>query len=137
MGLVRHPELYRCGVAWAAVTDPRLMFRWIHGTDQSDEVRAYSLPTLMGDPEKDAAQLEATSPVAQASRIRAPLLLAIGGRDARVPPLHGYQLRDALQAAGRPPTWIEYPDEGHGWYYPQNRADFARRLEAFLAEHLR
>ena len=137
MGLVRHPELYRCGVAWAAVTDPRLMFRWIHGTDQSDEVRAYSLPTLMGDPEKDAAQLEATSPVAQASRIRAPLLLAIGGRDARVPPVHGYQLRDALQAAGRPPTWIEYPDEGHGWYYPQNRADFARRLEAFLAEHLR
>ncbi len=137
MGLVRHPELYRCGVAWAAVTDPRLMFRWIHGTDQSDEVRAYSLPTLMGDPEKDAAQLEATSPVAQAARIRAPLLLAIGGRDARVPPVHGHQLRDALQAAGRPPTWIEYPDEGHGWYYPQNRADFARRLEAFLAEHLR
>ena len=137
MGLVRHPELYRCGAAWAAVTDPRLMFRWIHGSDQSDEVRAYDLPTLVGDPEKDAAQLEATSPVAQAARIRAPLLLAIGGRDARVPAVHGHQLREALQAAGRPPTWIEYPEEGHGWFYPQNRADFARRLEAFLAEHLR
>lgn len=137
MGLVRHPELYRCGVAWAAVTDPRLMLRWIHGTDQSDEVRAFDLPTLVGDPVKDAAQLEATSPVAQAPRIRAPLLLAIGGRDARVLPVHGHQLRDALEAAGRPPTWIEYPDEGHGWFQPQNRADFARRLEAFLAEHLR
>lgn len=137
MGLVRHPDLYRCGVAWAAVTDPRLMLRWVHGSDQSDEVRAYDLPTLVGDPDKDAAQLEATSPVAQAARIRAPLLLAIGSRDARVPPVHGHQLRDALQAAGRPPTWIEYPDEGHGWFYPQNRADFARRLEAFLAEHLR
>ncbi len=87
-----------------------LMLRWIHGSDQSDEVRAFDLPTL---------------------------LLAIGGRDARVLPVHGHQLRDALQAAGRLPTWIEYPVEGHGWFYPHNRADFARRLQAFLAEHLR
>ncbi len=28
MGLIRDPELYRCGIAWVGVTDPRLMFKW-------------------------------------------------------------------------------------------------------------
>lgn len=136
MGLVRQGDLFRCGVAWAAVTDPRLMFEWRYGTDQSDEVRGYTLPQLIGDPVKDAAMLEAVSPLAQAARIRAPLMLAIGGADRRVLQVHGNRLRDALEAAGRPPTWIEYPGEGHGWFKLETRLDFARRMEAFLAEHL-
>ncbi len=45
-------------------------------------------------------------------------------------------VRDALQDLGRPPTWVEYPEEGHGWTKLENKLDFARRLEAFLAEHL-
>ena len=72
----------------------------------------------------------------QAARIRAPLLLAYGGRDRRVPLAHGERLRAALQAAGRDPEWVVYPDEAHGWLRQQNRYDFARRMERFLAEHL-
>jgi dipeptidyl aminopeptidase/acylaminoacyl peptidase len=45
MGLVRHPELYRCGAAWVAVTDPRLMFEWSSRSDQSDEGRCYTYPS--------------------------------------------------------------------------------------------
>ena len=136
MGLIRHPDLYRCGVAWVAVTDPRLMFEWRYGTDQSDDIREYDYPTLIGDPIKDAAMLQAVSPLAQVARLKAPLMLAIGGSDRRVMPVHGKRLRDALQDLGRPPTWVEYPEEGHGWTKLENKLDFARRLEAFLAEHL-
>jgi dipeptidyl aminopeptidase/acylaminoacyl peptidase len=32
-------------------------------------------------------------------------------------------------------VWVTYPNEAHGWRLPQNRVDFARRMEAFLAEH--
>ena len=136
MGLVRHPALYRCGVAWAAVSDPRLMFEWRSFSDFSEEARLYSWPQLVGDPVADAQQLADTSPLAQAARIKAPLLLAHGRQDLRVAVEHGEKLRAALQAAGRDPEWVLYNDEGHGWLRPDNRFDFARRMERFLAQHL-
>ena len=136
MGLVRHPDLYRCGIAWMAVTDPRLMFEWRWFSDFSEEGRLYSWPQLVGDPVADAEMLAANSPLAQAARIKAPLLLAHGAQDLRVAIEHAEKLRAALRAAGRDPTWVVYPDEGHGWQRPDNRFDFARRMERFLAQHL-
>ena len=137
MGLVRHPDLYRCGVAWAAVTDPRLRMTWRADSDATAEVREFSLPKLVGDPVTDAAMLDSVSPVLLAERIKAPVLLAFGGLDRRVPPVHGTRMRDALTAAGRPPQWVFYEDEGHGWYKASTRVDFAQRVEKFLAEHLK
>ena len=138
MGLVRHPELYRCGAAWAAVTEPlRLLERsWWWQDDVSDEARAYSLPAMLADPKADAEMLKAISPVQQAARIQAPVLLAFGELDLRVPLVHGKEMRDALIQAGRTPDWIVYPQEGHGWRKLENQHDFARRLEAFFARHL-
>ena len=136
LGLVRHPDLYRCGIAWAAVTDPRLLYSsdW---NDTSDEAKQFGLPAMLGDPVSDAAMLAAASPLAQAERIKAPLLLAFGGEDRRVPLEHGTRMRDALTAAGHPPEWVLYPDEGHGWLKLENRYDFARRMEAFLDRNLK
>ncbi|MBI5256067.1 MAG: S9 family peptidase [Burkholderiales bacterium] len=136
MGLVRDPALYRCGVAWAAVTDIQLMFdlRW---SDFNEEWKAYGMPLLVGDPVKDAAQFEATSPLHQAARITRPLLLAHGGIDRRVPVEHGARLRDALRKTNDRVEWIGYADEGHGWAKPENRYDFYTRMERFLATHLK
>ncbi len=136
MGLVRHPESYRCGVAWVAVTDPRLMFKWRYITDQSDDVRSYDYPTLIGHPDKDRAMLEAAAPVLHARRIQAPVMLAVGTEDRRVPVEHGNGMREALTEAGNPPLWVSYSDEGHGFFKSENRADFYRKMEAFLARHL-
>ena len=136
MGLVRHPELYRCGIAWVAVTDVRLLFEDSWASDISEEARRWSLPTLIGDPKADAAMLREVSPVTHAARIKAPLLLAFGQEDRRVPLEHGQAMRSALQDVGRNPEWVVYPGEGHGWLRIDNRVDFAKRLEAFLARHL-
>lgn len=135
MGLVKHPESYRCGVAWVAVTDPRLMFQWRHISDQTDEVRQIDYPMLIGDPVKDLAMLEAQSPLVQAHRIKAPVMLAMGRLDRRVPLEHGTRMREALTQAGNPPVWISYPDEGHGFFHLNNQVDFMRQFEAFLARH--
>jgi len=91
---------------------------------------------MLGDPKTDAAMLAEVSPLMQAARLKVPVLLAYGGEDRRVPITHGERMRDALKAAGNPPEWVVYLDEGHGWLKPQNRFDFARRLESFLARHL-
>lgn len=137
MGLIRYPQDYRCGIAWAAVTDPRLMFKWSSISDQNTEIRQYTYPELIGDPVRDAAMLDANTPVLHASGIKAPLLLAHGSDDRRVPIQHGTDLREALHKAGRPPEWVFYAGEGHGWLKLENQVDFAQRMERFLAEHLR
>lgn len=137
MGLARDPELYRCGIASLAISDLALMTNgswWV--TDDGAVARRLTLPELVGDPVKDAAMLAAHSPVKLAERMKAPLLLAYGELDQRVPLAHGTRMRDALIAAGRPPEWVTYPGEGHGWSKPAHRLDFARRVETFLARHL-
>ena len=136
MGAIRYPDLYRCGVAWVAVTDPRLLFEPIWRSDASVEAREYSLPTLIGDPVKDAAMLKAATPVERAGEIKIPILLAFGGEDQRVPIDHGTRMRAAMQAAGQQPEYVVYDGEGHGWLKVENRIDFWQRVEKFLAKNL-
>ena len=135
MGLVRYPDLYRCGVAWSAVADIDMMYD-IWWSDASAEWKGYGMPAMVGDKVKDAAQFAATSPLKQASHIQRPLLLAHGGIDERVPIVHAHALRDALEAAHAPLTWIEYPEEAHGWYEPATRIGFYERVAAFLAANI-
>jgi dipeptidyl aminopeptidase/acylaminoacyl peptidase len=45
-------------------------------------------------------------------------------------------MREALTKAGRPPEWVLYANEGHGWREDETVFDFWRRVEAFLAKHL-
>jgi len=135
MGLVRDPELYRCGVAYAAVTDIELMYQ-LTQSDLSSYSLAHGLPTLVGDRQADAEQLQATSPLQQAARIRAPLLLAFGGKDRRVPLEHGTRLREALAKTNDKLEYVVYPDEGHGFFKPANRHDFWGRVDRFLAREL-
>jgi dipeptidyl aminopeptidase/acylaminoacyl peptidase len=139
MGLVRHPDLYKCGVAWLAVTDPNLFLQgaWWVNDDIDDGVRRHMLPHLVGEVDKDAAMLADNSPLLRAKELKAPLLLAFGEIDMRVPLAHGNRLRAALSDAGHAPEWITYPKEAHGFRQVSTQVDFARRVEKFLGQHLK
>jgi dipeptidyl aminopeptidase/acylaminoacyl peptidase len=95
------------------------------------------LPLTMGDPVADAQMLVETSPLEQVKRIRAPILLMHGDDDVRVPIENGERMRDALKKAGKEVEWVVFVDEGHGFSRPANELDYWRRVEAFLAKHLR
>jgi len=138
MGLIRHPQLFRCGIAWVAITDLQLLVKgsWWVDDDTSDLSRKYTIPETIGDSEKDAEMLAMNSPVLLANRIKAPLLLAFGEADRRVPLAHGNRMREALQNANQEPEWVTYPGEGHSWAMMKTRIDFAQRVEKFLAKHL-
>ncbi len=131
MGLVRYGDLYRCGVAASAVTDINLLYD-VAWSDAGSQAKLYSMPELIGDQLADAAQLKATSPILQASRITRPLLLAHGGIDRRVPIIHATTLLNALEANHTPVTWIEYKDEAHGWYLPDTRINYYEQVQKFL-----
>jgi dienelactone hydrolase len=135
MGLIRDSDLFRCGVAWAAITDIQLLFE-LHWSATSEIYREHGMPVLIGDPVKDAAQLEATSPLKQAHRLKKPLLLAHGSADPWVPVQHGTRFVDAVRKSNSLVEWVEYTNEGHALSKPENRYDFYSRMEKFLATHL-
>lgn len=135
MGLIRNPEVFRCGVNWAGVTDIELIYT-INWSDTSEDWKGYGMPMLVGDREKDAQQLVETSPIRQAARLKQPLLMAYGGADRLVPLDHGKKMRDAL-SHNPGVEWVLYPDEGHGWASEKSNIDFWTRVEAFLDKNLK
>ncbi len=105
-------------------------------SDLSDDYEQYGMPELVGDVVKDAQQFKATSPLAQAARIRQPLLLAYGGSDHRVPIYHGRKFYDAVKATNPNVDMVVNEEEGHGWALPKNRIDFWTRVEKFLDKNI-
>ena len=138
MGLVNDPELYKCGINWVGVTDIALMHsgHWSYTSDMTERYRKYGMPQLVGDPVADAAQLTATSPLAQAARIRQPLLMAYGAADKRVPLFHGNKFYQAVKQGNKDVEWVVYPEEGHGWALRETRLDFWGRVEKFLDRNI-
>lgn len=135
MALVRHPQQFRCAVSLVGVTDPLLLFdeAW---TDIPADVAELGLKTLIGDPVKDAEKLRAASPLHQARRITAPVLLAWGELDRRVASVHAERLERALRDHNREVEVMRFAEEGHGLRKPENRVAFWTRVEAFLKRHL-
>ena len=76
-----------CGISWVGVTDPQMLYT-VNWSDTSEASNRYGFvpPTLLV---ADAALLKAASPLANAARITAPLPMACGANDRRVPLLHG------------------------------------------------
>jgi len=135
MGPIAHPGVYRCAVSFAGVTDPLLRYA-VPWSDVSQAALSYTLPVLMGDPEKDAARLAAASPLRRAGEIKVPVLLAHGGVDRRVPIVHARKFADAAEKAGVKIERVEYLEEGHGFFHSANRANFYERVERLLKASL-
>jgi dienelactone hydrolase len=135
MGLVRNPDVFRAGVEWAGVTDIKLMFTDVE-SDASQDALRYDMKTLIGDPLKDPDAFNDVSPLAQAARIRRPLLMAHGARDRRVPVVHAAKMRDAVKATNANVDYVIYPEEGHGWRQEEDSIDFWKRVDAFLDKNL-
>ncbi|SDC36855.1 Prolyl oligopeptidase family protein [Massilia sp. PDC64] len=135
MGLVRDPDVFRAGVEWAGVTDIELLFT-LAQSDASEDARRYGMTTLIGDALKNPAAFADVSPLAQAGRIRQPLLMAHGAQDRRVPVVHAAKMHDAVIAKNPNVEYVVYPDEGHGWRHEDDSIDFWKRVEAFLDKNL-
>ncbi len=136
MGLVKDPDLYRCGINVVGVTAAQYMNEVTWTDFASSKSSERSLNMLVGDPKKDAAVLAAGNAVDQAAKVKAPMLMVYGLLDQRVPLINGERMRDALKKNGKPHEWVVYKDEGHGFLRFENRTDYYQRMEAFLATNL-
>jgi dipeptidyl aminopeptidase/acylaminoacyl peptidase len=88
-------------------------------------------------PLSDPEFLTSVSPLTNADRIRAPLLVVHGENDPRVPVGEARQIAEAVQANGGVAELLIFPDEGHGIAKLGNRLVYYRRMVEFLDEHLK
>jgi dipeptidyl aminopeptidase/acylaminoacyl peptidase len=138
MGLARDPDRWKCGINYVGVTDLNLFYTvtWSDYFYRGRDFLNYVATEYIGDPDKEPELIKAASPLQNASKIKAPVLMVYGGSDLRVPIIHGERMRDALKAQHTPVEWVNYPEEGHGFMLLSNRVDFLRRVAAFLQKHI-
>jgi len=84
----------------------------------------------------DIEFLRSRSPLYSVDAIHIPMLIGQGANDVRVKQSESEQVVKALTERGIDVEYVVYPDEGHGFYKPENRIDFYRRADAFLARTL-
>lgn len=84
----------------------------------------------------ERALLRSLSPIHRLDRIRAPLLVAHGANDPRVPVGEALQIEAELKRLGRPVETLIFPDEGHGFRKPANRRTHVESLARFFLRHL-
>lgn len=90
--------------------------------------------TYVGDPanEEDREDMLARSAISRVDDIKVPLLVGQGQNDPRVTKLESDQLVEAMAANELPVTYVNFPDEGHGFRRPENRLAFYSVMEGFL-----
>jgi dipeptidyl aminopeptidase/acylaminoacyl peptidase len=77
------------------------------------------------------------SPVHNVAKLQAPVLIAHGEKDVRVPIEHAEALRDAMDKHNKPYEWFVKETESHGFYDEQNRSEYYQQVVEFLAKHLK
>lgn len=136
IGVSFTPETFACGVDLVGPSSlvtliesfPEYWKPWLAGTWY----------TYVGDPanEEERADMLERSAISRIDDIAVPLLVGQGENDPRVTKLESDQLVEAMSNNELPVTYVNFPDEGHGFQRPENRLAFYAVMEGFLAQCL-
>jgi len=119
--MFRHPDIYRVGMSVAPVSDQRLY-------DTIYQER------YMGLPQDNAEEYKVGSPITHVDGLRGKLLVVHGSGDDNVHFQNTEKLVNALVAANKPFTMMEYPNRRHDI---SSGANTTRHLYELLTRFLR
>jgi dipeptidyl aminopeptidase/acylaminoacyl peptidase len=121
---------------WAAAVDEYGILNWLTMLEHEDASLQEYEKTLLGDPVKDRAVYEDSSPLKYIRNERAPLLVLQGERDIRVPREEAAQVVAILKSEGRTVDSVFYPEEGHGFIKREHQIDEYTRAIAWMEKYL-
>jgi len=132
-GLVYTPDLYSCGVDYVGVSN---LLTFMDGIPPYWEQYRQMMYEMVGNPDTEQELMRAASPVFHVDKIKAPLFIAQGANDPRVVKSESDQMVEALRKRGIEVPYMVKDNEGHGFRNEENRFEFNRAMEQFLAKHL-
>ncbi len=138
MGLIQTPDLYRCGITYAGVSDLETIYQKVifgnslYRVRSRDEINFWS--RVLGH-HSDAAFLRERSPLHNVDKIRAPVFIAHGQDDFIVPISDATRLRDALASQHKTVEYLTKVNEWHGFQKESNTIDLYNHIEAFLRKY--
>ena len=126
-GAQRDAAHYRCAISYAGVSDLSAMKRY----DKAFLLGKYA----KGYWNKQVRDFTAVSPRFQAESFGAPILVAHGVEDKRVPVKQSRWLVEALKKAGKPYQYLEQKEGDHHFSRSEDRLEFLKATKAFLDKH--
>lgn len=127
MGLIKTPELYRCGISINGVLDMQRMLRRTNYTMFGSATRKI-INSKWG--------VKNVSPYHQHKHLDTPLLLIAGEKDTVVESAHSERLYRRLNRRKKPVEYIELPNGEHWRSIESNEIVQLKAMQAFLAQHI-
>jgi dipeptidyl aminopeptidase/acylaminoacyl peptidase len=128
--ITEHPELWRAAVNYYGIADFVTLLAGTGAWRSNHRAAEY------GHADRDAKLFARISPIHRVERIAAPVLIAHGTRDPRVPIGESEQFVTALQERQKPVTYLTFDYAGHGFIRPDDRRRIYRAVAEFFARHL-
>ena len=135
-GLSFHPQLYNCGVVQHGLIN---FFSYIKDAPPFYKPSVKMMYEMVGDPEKDATQLRAISPVFNTDKIKSPLLIFQGAKDdrANINELNRFVRELQRQNGNEMVKYFLKPNERTIFKSERNRMQMYSEMEAFLDNNMR
>ncbi len=134
-GATLTPELFRCIIAGAPVSDVFAMMDYVTGRFGGASVTYWA--EYIGDWRSETDYITRISPALNASDVQAPMMIIHGTDDLIVPFEQAELMAEAMEAAGKPYELVAIQDGPHQSYRMtvDNTRELYTALERFLFEH--
>lgn len=131
MGAIKHPDLYKCAISVAGLTDPKAHVYDMKKFRFGDiDAKNFILNGFT-----DRENIKENSPVKRAGDIKVPVFLAHGSKDAQVNFSQYRKMKNAL-GKGSNNVYIEFKDGDHSLTNTEHRKELFSKLDKFIRKNL-
>lgn len=135
--LAKTPELFKCGIAGAMVSDLEMQLTSTAGDTAYSTGGVEYWKHIIGRDAQGNIPYRAVSPAYQAERIKAPVFIYAGSDDIRTPLEQTNAMVRALERAGNPPRMVMIKkQEGHGFGKVENQVELYTEMLKFIEQSI-
>ncbi|HEX7366621.1 MAG TPA: S9 family peptidase [Pelobium sp.] len=131
---IMYPTTYKCAASYSGYIN---LFTYIKGFPAYFKPYKLMLNEIIGNPEADIEYLKRSSPVFQVDKIKTPILIAQGGKDAKVNVNETNQFVKELRKRKISVEYILNENETQLFKDPEHKLALYKQLGAFLDKHLK